>query len=73
MHAAHHAYVIIIENVHLLHIEKHRKISLLIREKELCNCLWDKSHGDISGLLWDNLLYIILILFHEGGSEGVSH
>jgi hypothetical protein len=72
MHAAHHSYVVIIQYVHLLHIEEHRQIPLLIREKELCDGLWDEGHGDVGGLLGDNLFYIILILFHEGGpDEGV--
>jgi hypothetical protein len=73
MHAAHHSYVVIVQYVHLLHIEKHRQVPLLIREEELCDGLRDEGHGDVGGLLGDDLFNIILILFHEGGPEGVFH
>ena len=47
MHAAHHADVIVVQDVYLLHVEEHRQVPLLVREKKLCHGLRDKSHGDI--------------------------
>ena len=68
MHAAHHSYIVVIEYVDLLHVEEHRQAPLLVGEKKLGDGLRDESDWGVCRLRRDDLLYIILGFFHEGGS-----